>query len=790
MLAILYLVTAATVLWLAARFVRPLSRAAAGVLLVLPLALVGAAVVTGGVWGPLDHSFQSEPLRSFGAEHGVTSAAKNASSIDIFSEFFPWRRAVQLSLRDGEWPLWNPYNLAGHPLSAEVQSAPYLPLTWIACLLPAAVSLTFTAAIGLFLAGLGAFLFARELGCRESAALIAAAGWAFASCNVLYILTAMGLATIFLPLILTATMRVARLPNIASGLFLMIALSLTILSGHPESLFLNVIVGTLYALFELARNRAAAVRATLTAIVAGALAFALCAISLLPLIEAIPQSTEFRLKNRMMGERSQRVSGTEVLANLATDLYPHLHVREWAKPNLGRIGAETAAVGSLLFALAVYAIWRRRSAETWFFAILALFCMLAGARWSAIADAAMHLPLLEITMLHRLAFSAALFLVMLAALGVEELLSRDDRKAAAITIAVVFALLGLGQLWLQRNVTLAITPADYGKYRVFAELFFPIVAGIALATVRLRFAAPLLLALVVGQRALTELDTFATFPAKAAYPEIPLFEPLKTIREPFRLVGEGTAFAPATNILYGLEDPRGYDALTLDEFQRTYQLWCRRWGIWYNRVDDLTKPFVSFLNVRFAVQETSSPVPPGWHEVKVDRGARLIENEHALDRIFIPAHVEISGSDPIEVVDRMESIRDFRDVAFLTDSANQGSSANGPGAITLRSRRLGGEYVFDAAMQRDGWVVISDCAWKGWKATVDGARTPLRRANAAFLAVHVPAGRHVVRVVYWPASFVRGRAITFTTLAALMVLAIVRRLSRRHANRVAHRPAE
>ncbi|HEX2831526.1 MAG TPA: YfhO family protein [Thermoanaerobaculia bacterium] len=789
MLAILYLLVAAGLLWLAARFVRPLSRPAAAVLLVLPLALVGAAVVTGGVWGPLDHSFQSEPLRSFGAEHGVTSAAKNASSIDIFSEFFPWRRAVQRSLRDGEWPLWNPYNLSGHPLSAEVQSAPYLPLTWIACLLPAAVSLTFTAAIGLFLGGLGAFLFARELGCRESAALVAAAGWAFASCNVLYILTAMGLTTVFLPLILTATLRVARHPGVASCVFLMTALSLTILSGHPESLFLNVIVGTLYALFELARNRATAWRALLAASVAGALALALCAISLLPLIEAIPQSTEFRLKNTMMGERSQRVSGAEVLANLATDLYPHLHVREWAKPSLGRIGAETAAVGSLLLALAIYAIWRRRSAETWFFAALALFCMLAGARWSAIADAAMHLPLLEITMLHRLAFSAALFLVMLAALGVEQLLARDDRKAAAITIGLVCALLGLGQLWLQRNVTLAVTPADYGRYRVFAELFFPIVAVIALATARLRIAAPLLLALVIGQRALTELDTFPTFPAKAAYPAIPLFAPLQTIREPFRLVGEGTAFAPATNIFYGLEDPRGYDALTLDEYQRTYQLWCRRWGIWYNRVDDLTKPFLSFLNVRFAVQETSSPIPPGWREVKSDRGARLIENERVLPRIFIPNRVEVTGSHPIELVDRMESIRDFRDFAFITDSANPGVAVNGPGAITLRSRRLGGEYVFDAEMQRAGWVVISDCAWKGWKATIDGARMPPRRANAAFLGLFVPAGRHTVRVVYRPASFVRGRAITGTTLGALLAFAIVSRL-RRARQRVAHRASE
>src|SRR5690349_20614525 len=118
--------------------------------------------------------------------------------------------------------------------------------------------------------------------------------------------------------------------------------------------------------------------------------------------------------------------------------------------------------------------------------------MVAGARWSLIADAAMHLPLLEITMLHRLAFSAALFLVILAALGVEEMVRRDDRTVAALTIAIVFTLLGCGMLWLQCNVVLAITAADYGKYRVFAELFFPIVAIVLLAVKRvpMRIAMP------------------------------------------------------------------------------------------------------------------------------------------------------------------------------------------------------------------------------------------------------------------------------------------------------------
>jgi uncharacterized membrane protein YfhO len=71
--------------------------------------------------------------------------------------------------------------------------------------------------------------------------------------------------------------------------------------------------------------------------------------------------------------------------------------------------------------------------------------------------------------------------------------------------------------------------------------------------------------------------------------------------------------------------------------------------------------------------------------------------------------------------------------------------------------------------------VISDTAWNGWRAYIDGRRVQMQQANGGFLAVYVPQGRHALRVVYWPESFVRGRAITFATLLGLIVMGIVRR---------------
>jgi hypothetical protein len=771
---LLYTATAAVLLWLTHRLVRPLSWAASLVLFALPLGLVGPALITDSVYGPIDYLYQNEPFRELNPRYSA-AAPRNASATDVFSEFYPWRHAVQLSYGRGEWPLWNAYNLCGHPLAAEAQSAPYSPFTLLALLLPSAVSLSYSVAITLFIAALSAFLFARDIGCSEGAALVAAVGWGLASSNVLYSHTAMGFATVYLPLLLAGTWRVVHRPSFSSGALLTTGLALCLLAGHPESLFLNVLVGCAYAVFELAHHRIKPWRPIVTALIAGAVAAALCAVFLLPLLEAFPQSAEVAVKSDQSA-RSRGLTGTKALAGLARDFFPYLHVRAWQSPNLGLIGAETAAAGSIVLALAIYAIWRRRTAETWFFAGTALFCIAAGVRWKPISDVLQQIPLLHITHHDRLAFAAALCLAILAALGVDEILRRDDRRAAAITLSAIFVFLAVGTLILTSTVTLFPVPGGYGRYKIFAELFFlALAAGALMMRTRTTWLVPALVALLAGQRLMSEVDTFSTYPAEAAWPKLALLAPLENIREPFRIVGRGEAFPPSTNTFYGLEDVRGYEALTLFQFVQTWQLWNRPHGTWYQRVDELANPFLSFMNVRFAIQSSTLPVPAGWRTVATEKGSVLIENTNVLDRVFLPERIAVGNRSAAEIVDRMTELRDFRTYGWVAAPGDTVERQNGPGRITLRSRSLGGEYVFDADMQGDGWAIISDSSWKGWRAYVDGRRVRMSRANAAFLSVHIPAGKHTVRVVYLPTSFVRGRVITFATMFGIVIAIFVRR---------------
>jgi hypothetical protein len=305
-------------------------------------------------------------------------------------------------------------------------------------------------------------------------------------------------------------------------------------------------------------------------------------------------------------------------------------------------------------------------------------------------------------------------------------------------------------------------PGSIDTPRFVAEL-----APLGIAAVIVLFArnraivAPLLFALILLQRTISDGALIPANEPRIAYPPLALFRPLQSIREPFRIIGIGPSLFPNTATMYGLEDARVMTAMTLTAFDDTFPLWCHHGGFGFNQIDDLTRPMLSMLNIRFAVVPKDEPIPTGWRDVTTDHDTRLVENEHVLPRAFVPRSIRIGVANDIE---DMNAATDFAQMAWLDLPGTARDLPNGPGTIVILPRSL------DVTMAHDGYVVVSDAAWNGWRAYVDGRRTKIVRANHAFLGVFVPAGRHTLRLVYMPRAFVLGRMITFATLAMLACL--------------------
>src|SRR5438874_86267 len=406
------------------------------------------------------------------------------------------------------------------------------------------------------------------------------------------------------PFILSGSVLAASAQPAAYSPFTLLALLLPVAKGLTFSaaitLFLAGLVGAVYGVVELARVRRDVVRALGAAAGAGVVAFGLTAIYILPILEAAPQTSEHAFRVEAWSKMSHAVTNREAAARMLTDVFAHLHGHRWEWGDVHSFSLDTTAVGSIVLGMALFALWRIRGGDTWFLGALALFGFLSRAAWKPLSDAVQKLPMFDITINERFAFAGAFALVMLAALGLEWTVERRDRAFGFTLAATLFAYV-IGDALLRHAGIVSMGMNDWGRYAWFGEIgCLALAALVAVLRPPGRALVPLLVGVLLLQHVYEEGDIYPTLPARAAYPPIPMFAPMKNVKEPFRIVAHAHGFIPGTSALYELEDVRGYEALTFARYIETYRLWCVAQSDWFNRIDEF-KPFLSLLNVRFSI---------------------------------------------------------------------------------------------------------------------------------------------------------------------------------------------
>jgi hypothetical protein len=164
----------------------------------------------------------------------------------------------------------------------------------------------------------------------------------------------------------------------------------------------------------------------------------------------------------------------------------------------------------------------------------------------------------------------------------------------------------------------------------------------------------------------------------------------------------------------------------------------------------------------------------GYRRVREEDGAVLYENERARPRAFA-VHRVVAASSPTEAVRRLATgeVRP-EDAVVLEDPAAPAVSGAGPSRVSIRvDEPLGVDLL--ATMKGDGYVVLADTIYPGWRATVDGDPAPIFAANGLFRAVFVRDGSHRVRFEYRPRSLRHGAALTLVTAALAAGLVLVSR---------------
>jgi hypothetical protein len=184
----------------------------------------------------------------------------------------------------------------------------------------------------------------------------------------------------------------------------------------------------------------------------------------------------------------------------------------------------------------------------------------------------------------------------------------------------------------------------------------------------------------------------------------------------------------------------------------------------------LTSPVVDLLGVRHVM------LPPGaapiWPHLTLGyegSDARVFVNDRALPRAFLAFRARCVDDVTAPRVIREHSV-DLRHEVLLAGCTTPTPSGP-PTSASAEIRAYAPSRVRVATHAGSAaYLVLTDTWFPGWRARVDGRETTLWRADHAFRAVWIPAGRHEVEFRFEPRSLKVGLLVSVLSAAAALAL--------------------
>lgn len=724
---------------------------------------------------------------------------------DLVTQEEVLRRFAVEQVRSGRLPLWNPYIYCGAPFVAANHTAVFSPYRALGYLWPGPRVLAWEQMLRAVVAGVGAFLlFRREL--RAAFAAAAVGAWCFPLSGTFVLALGWGhAATVtWLPWVLLAVARAVRKPGAVSAAGVMLTTALTQVSGHAATGAQVLLAGAAFAAWRIVHQYGwggllslAAARSVGTPTIGWVLGVMLAAPQVLPTAEYL--RTSERIASRLHGAAETRPTGVSALAQF---ILPDFHGSSqrgsvYVGPSGNRIESAAAGYPGLLIALVAAPLGlialkdpRRRGACLFWLGV-AVVCLVPTLGVPGVSRV-FALPPLGMLRNNRLVTVAGFAVLSLGVIGLDamvraapaagaEWFRRWTRPMLVLSVAVglYFAYLAYDPPAVIASVVERAEdlPAVRGWFRrafVFGAAMSALAAmvWVALGSWRWPTARAVPLVWGVGLLALAEMlatawgDNPQSDPS-LYYPPVPALTRVAA-STPGRVWGV-YCLPPNLAMVAGLRDVRGYDAVDPARPVRLVQILSdpsfgpspayakTQWTV--PRVD---LPLLNAVGVRYLIGRGEPP-----QEVRVVYRAAdywVVENDAALPRAYVPRRAEVLN-DEAERLRRLAS-PDFAPAEVVYVEA-EGGIASGPFEADARIVSEEPTAVrIDVDARTPAIVVLTDQWYEGWVARVDGRPVPVLRANHAFRAVEVPAGRSTVEYRYEPRGFRIG-----VWLAAVAVVA-------------------
>ena len=732
---------------------------------------------------------------------------KIIAGLDILYIHYYAREFTLESLLRGSIPKWNPYEYCGMPFAADPNNCVFYPFNKFFLFLPIAKAITLNIVLHTLFAGIGTLLLGRSIGLRRGGAFVAAVSFMLSGYFIDRIVAGhefIVMASAYLPWIFLCYEKASQKENIKWALVGGLLLGLQTLAGSGQITLYTALFLGIYAIARSlsqgeGERKKNLLRDLVYLPVIGAIGLGFSAILTLPALELARHSIRADATMEFIGRSSFPPK------NFMHMLFPHLDIGSVAT------GWEfTSYIGVFPLVLALSAIAVRRHRKVLAFAAVGI-CALAimTGRFNPLFPLmTVIIPALKFFRVHARAELGLMFAVaMLAGMAWEIAFSGnpDESKRmhrGLIAVSAIMLLLGLAiTLFAFRAATpplyrLPFPGSQFGqivdagrsiqhfldpKFIISLSLMLISVLGsLALRTKIRRYLLVPLLALIV-------IDPFAINAARIRLIDTDYLTEGNKMIDLIRSDNDSgyyrvwlqREFLFATRAKYfKIFSADGFSPLALKDLQHYGASLLEKEGDYrlsganttaVTEVEELDPYFNNILNVKYVGYRSPD-----------ERTPVLRTNNDVLPRAFFvtdyargtPEEFLTSGIDPRKTVFLHD---DFS--GFLKEEETVSETD-----VTIDSY-LSDEITLSVQAPSNGFVVLSEAFYPGWRAEVDGIDAEVLKGDFFLRVVPVSKGQHKLRIFYAPTSLLLGKIISlFTAIVVAGTLVCLHLRSKRPPN--------
>jgi len=741
---------------------------------------------------------------------------------DLGAYFIPPRFFWLNSLKDGDFPLWNPYQFCGHPFFANPQNTLLYPFNVLFFLLPFDIAFNWTILLHFFLGGMFCYIFMRGLKTSHTASLLSAlilmlSGYLLSIHSLLNTL----FSVIWTPLILLFFKRSLDRPQFKNEILVSLFMTLSFLGGGIEIVYGNLLVLFLMTIFSLFHpggswRRGIFLRLRSLFIIT-LFFFLLSAIQFIPFLELWMNS--IRAKGITYQEATTwSFSPKDFVLFFLPDFYGYF--LDMKKYWISQCWLKTLYIGGLPFILSLVYFFAQSSdpfCRRLFLSFLFLSFFLSLGRYNPLYPLVFH----YVPFFNGIRYPVKFFYLFIyilsitAGLGFEKLreFSLTNRgkglKSLFFTLSLLSAFLLIFFLLSHQAIEAFLkekgidfpnynhlsTNLYHAKRFLFYLALFCLLLVIGHELKWKGWVRGLLLFFLIldlfGNMGFYGKERISDYFRKTKIQEMVsrgegnfrVFSTPKTISmdtpiltsHPREIEVLKEKHLPSFNMLFRIRDIWGIDVIRLRRAEALYQTFIYSPSISATRLLDLygARYVISLTPIedesRFELVYAAMEGLEGEREeILKGNTIKLYKNKNPVVRASLYKNYK--------VMDEQSILRRLLSPDF--DPESEILLEETPRILPSRTKRVKGEVrvikesnqrlLLEVVSEEEAILFLNDTYYPGWKAFVDGQEERILRADYLFRAIVLPKGKHKVEFIYRPLSLRLGMFFSLTGFLFIM----------------------